>query len=201
MSIRSFIKQAISFIYHPFLSIYLLSKGTKNLYIGKCVYINDYSCLSIGNNVTIGKDSRFLIIHQYHGGNYNPSIKIGNNCTIENRFSILCAAPVKIGNHALIASDVLITSENHGINPEETDSYGTTMLDAKPISIGNGVWIGEKVTIMPGIEIGDRAIVAAGAVVTKTVKPYTIVAGIPAKEIKKYNFELHQWDRVYEAQE
>lgn len=59
-------------------------------------------------------------------------------------------------------------------------------------------WIGENVIITPGVVLGDRCIVAAGAVVTKSFPPYSMVAGVPAKVIKTYNHNSHEWERASE---
>ena len=91
---------------------------------------------------------------------------------------------------------MLITSENHGMNPEQNLNYAKTPLEARTVSIGKGCWIGEKVSIMPGVVLGNRCIVAANAVVTKSVPDYCMVAGMPAKIIKKYNFESHSWEKI-----
>ncbi len=127
---------------------------------------------------------------------YIPKTDIGSNISIGNRFSILSAASVQIADYCLIASDVLITSENHGINPEEGRSYASTPLSAKEVVIGEGCWIGEKASILPGVILGERCIVAAGSVVTKSFPPYTLIAGVPAKAIKTYNFNTHQWEKI-----
>jgi maltose O-acetyltransferase len=57
-------------------------------------------------------------------------------------------------------------------------------INAEPVTIGNNVWIGRSCTILPGVSIGDNAVVAAGSVVTKNVPPNTLVGGVPAKAIK-----------------
>lgn len=150
----------------------------------------------MNNNISIGNDARFLFVNEYYGKTYNPKIEIGSNVSIGNRFSALSAAPIIINDNCLIASDVLITSENHGMNPEQNLNYARTPLEARPVSIGKGCWIGEKVSIMPGVVLGDRCIVAANAVVTKSVPDYCMVAGMPAKIIKKYNFESHSWEKI-----
>lgn len=69
-----------------------------------------------------------------------------------------------------------------GISLVENDTF---INEYSPITIGNDVWIGARVIIMDGVNIGDGAIIAAGAVVTKDVEPYTIVGGVPAKTIRK----------------
>ena len=94
----------------------------------------------------------------------------------------------------LFASNILITNENHGINPENEVPYMNQDLSAKPIEIGDGCWIGEKVCILPGVNIGKKSIVGAGSVVTKSIPAYSIAVGNPAKIIKKYNFDHKKWE-------
>ena len=60
----------------------------------------------------------------------------------------------------------------------------------------NICWVGEKVIIMPGVTIGDRSIIGAGAIVTRDIPPYSIAVGNPAKVIKRYNFKTHSWEKV-----
>ena len=75
--------------------------------------------------------------------------------------------------------------EKYGQNKENADFENSPIRNNKPVIIGNDVWIGANVIILPGTWIGDGAILAAGAVITKNVEPYAIVGGVPAKIIKK----------------
>lgn len=197
-NIKKCVKNIVNFCKHPIITMYLSRKGTKNLYIGSRLEVSDIRCLTIGNNVRIGNDARFLMCHSYYGETYKPSVSIGGGCSIGNRFSVLSGDKITIGKGVLIASDVMITSENHGMNPMKSASYGTIPLEVEPVTIGDGVWIGEKASIMPGVTVGDRAIIAAGAVVTKSVLPYTLVGGVPAKVLKVFNFETCRWEKPNE---
>jgi acetyltransferase-like isoleucine patch superfamily enzyme len=89
---------------------------------------------------------------------------------------------VTIGRGALIAPDVYITDHNHQTSP------GTPMFErpcvAAPVHIGNDVWIGTKCVILPGVTIGDGAVIAAGAVVNRDVPAGAIVGGVPARVLK-----------------
>ena len=96
----------------------------------------------------------------------------------------------------LIASNVLISSENHGTDPESDIPYSGQPLLSAPVFIGEGCWIGERVMILPGVTIGKKCIIGAASVVTKDVPDYCIALGSPAKVVKKYNFETHEWERV-----
>lgn len=84
------------------------------------------------------------------------------------------------------------------MDPEYGESYGITPLEAKKVTIGSGCWIGEKAIILPGITLGEKCIVAAGSIVTKSFPAYSLIGGVPAKLLKRYNFEKHLWEKVNE---
>lgn len=96
----------------------------------------------------------------------------------------------------LIASFVAIVGENHGMDPEYGLLYGKQPLIEKSVKIGENCWIGEKVIILPGVTIGDWAIIGAASVVTSGIPPYSMAVGNPAKLIKTYNFKTHRWEKI-----
>ncbi len=90
---------------------------------------------------------------------------------------------IEIGDNTIFASGVKIISANHDLDNLEI------AVKCKPIVIGKNVWLGTNTVVLPGVEIGDNVIVAAGSVVTKNIAKNTIVAGIPAKVIKTRNLD------------
>ena len=108
------------------------------------------------------------------------NIHIGKNVFINCCCHFQDHGGIYIGDGTLIGSHVVLATINHGQNPVERSDN----LPA-PIRIGKNVWIGSRSTVLPGVTIGDGAVVAAGAVVTKDVPPNTVVGGVPAREIKK----------------
>lgn len=162
----------------------------KNCYIEKPICI-DYSNVSIEDNSHILKDSR---IQNVSGP--KTKICIGHNTGIGYRFTALAGADIVIGNNVAIASDVLLSSGNHGLDPEIETSYGDQKYIGKPVIIEDGVWLGEKVCVMSGVTIGKKSIVGAGGVVTKDIPPYSIAVGNPAKVVKTYNFDTHKWCKI-----
>lgn len=195
-SIKILVKQILSFIYHPILYIQLVKRGGDRLLLGRRLRIKNSKYLRVGSNVTINDNARFLFVDECAGYSYDPQVTIGNGVFITYNFTLMAAAPVVIHDGVLIASNVMITSENHGTSPENNRSYASTPLEGKAVEIGSGCWLCEKVMIMPGVTLGERCIVAAGAVVTKSFPAYSMVAGVPAKIVKRYSFQTHQWERV-----
>lgn len=157
------------------------------------VIISGIQDIHIGDNTTILHNGR---IQNYYLGTDTDKIRIGDNCYIGSFFSVLNASNVTIGNDVLIASHVLISSENHGMDPESDIPFMDQPLSSNPVSIADGCWIGENVCILPGVTIGKKCIVGAGSVVTKSIPDYSIAVGNPARVIKKYNFNNHRWEIV-----
>ena len=109
------------------------------------------------------------------------NIFIGNDFTGNHNLTILDIREVYIGNNVMIGPNTLITTVGHPLSPKGRRQYHAF---AQPVRIGNDVWIGGNVTILPGVTIGNNVVVAAGAVVTKDVPDNTLVGGVPARKIK-----------------
>ena len=123
-------------------------------------------------------------------------LKIFDNVIIGYNFTALVADTIQIGSNTIIASNVSLVSENHGISVETNVPYYAQKLETGPISIGKGCWIGQNVTVLPNVKIGDKCVIGANSVVTKDIPSYSIAVGMPAKVIKRYDFELHNWVNV-----
>ncbi|MGL5259398.1 MAG: DapH/DapD/GlmU-related protein [Lachnospiraceae bacterium] len=118
-----------------------------------------------GKNITIGKH-----------------VFINSGCRFQDQGGIF------IGDGTFIGHNVVLATLNHDINPNCRAN-----LLPEPIRIGKNVWIGASATILPGVTIGDHAVVAAGAVVTKDVEKNTIVGGVPATFIKQIESKKAFW--------
>ena len=110
---------------------------------------------------------------------FGKNIKIGKNVFINSGCCFQDQGGIELGDGCLIGHQTVIATLNHGLSPSRRGD----MTPAKVV-IGKNVWVGSHATILPGVTIGDGAIVAAGAVVTKDVPANTVVAGVPAKVIK-----------------
>lgn len=124
--------------------------------------------VKIGNNSYIHMGVRFY---------FPKGVKIGRGTIIGDHCFLDGRAPLKIGDHTDIASQVLIYNSEHDVNSEGFDPR------EEEVEIGDYVFIGPRAIILPGVKIGKGAVVAAGAVVTSDVKDFEIVGGVPAKPI------------------
>jgi acetyltransferase-like isoleucine patch superfamily enzyme len=111
--------------------------------------------------------------------NFGRFTRIGRNVFINHACSFLDMGGITVEDHVLIGPKVNLITENHPIDPADRRA-----LICKPIVIKRNAWIGAAATILPGVTIGENAVVAAGAVVSRDVPANTIVGGVPAKFIK-----------------
>lgn len=109
-------------------------------------------------------------------------LRVGARTSI-NRGSILhCAGGIAIGEDVLIGPEVIIYSQNH-VFKDRSRLIREQGYDQAPVTIGRDVWIAARAIILPGVNVGTGAVVAAGAVVSSDVAPYSVVAGVPARPI------------------
>jgi maltose O-acetyltransferase len=140
--------------------------------------------IKIGQGSAIHMGARFY---------YPPNISIGEDTIIGEGIVLDGRAPLKIGNHVDIASEVMIYNSQHDMETADFAAVETVVKEA--VTIEDYVFIGPRVIILPGVTIGKGAVVGAGAVVTKDVPPFAIVGGVPAKIIgerknKDLNYRL-----------
>lgn len=89
-----------------------------------------------------------------------------------------------IGSHVMMGEECTIITRNHRYDRTDIPMMEQGFEEERPVYIGNDVWIGDRVTILPGVHIGDGCVIGAGAVVTRDIPPYTVAAGVPARVIR-----------------
>ena len=139
-------------------------------------YTEEYDALVkelfMGN---IGENSRVMPPVTVVRGN---SVKIGKNVVVMNNALFMADGGITIEDNVLVAANAQLISNNH-------DLYDHAVLTCKPVHLKRNCWIGAGATILPGVTVGENAVVGAGAVVTKDVEANTVVGGNPAKLIKR----------------
>lgn len=139
--------------------------------LGKYSVVEDFSCLNNAvGDLSIGEYTR---------------IGLGNTII----------GPVQIGNHVNLAQNITVTGLNHNYQDVERriDEQGVSM---QLVVIEDDVWIGAHAIILPGVTVGHHCVVAAGSVVSRSIPPYSICVGNPARIIKRYDFECKEWKKV-----
>lgn len=164
--------------------------------IRKPIYLRGKSSISYGKGFTTGHACRFDL-----PGKNIKTLTIGENCQIGDNVHIVAHEQVIIGDNCLMASKIFISDTSHGIysgfnQSDPKISPSLRELKTKPVIIGDNVWIGENVCILPGVKIGNGCIIGANSVVTKNILDNCIVAGSPAKILKMYSKMNNYWERI-----
>jgi virginiamycin A acetyltransferase len=170
--------------------------------------------VKLAGNIDIGED-----VEVRSGSRVQGNIKINKECTIRdnsiirgrvqinqgtniNRSVEVMGGKVTMGKYCAIARNVTFQSRNHTtawpsmqLNFYKTKVGNPLPTETEPIIVGDDVWVGTKVIILPGVTIGNGAIVAAGSIVVDDVEPYSLVAGVPAIH-KKYRFDQHTREQL-----
>lgn len=154
--------------------------------------------IQFGRDMVTGFGCRF---EAYSQSNEKQKLLIfGDNVEINDYVHITAMQGVSIGNNVLIASKVYISDSTHGsYSGDEYDSSPHSIpkerpLVTKKVTIGDNVWLGEFVSVLPGVNIGSGTIVGANSVVTKSLPANVIAVGSPAIPIKRFNGETQRWE-------
>lgn len=154
-------------------------KGNLNLLGGNFI--------TIGNKTGFGRHGVLQAWNNYKGEKFNPSITIGNDCWIGDYFNISAIKSITIGNRVLMGRWVTILDNSHGKTAFEDliiPPRIRPLFSKGEVVIEDDVWIGDKVSILPGVHIGKGAVIGSNSVVTKDIPAYTVACGIPCKIIK-----------------
>lgn len=147
-----------------------------------------------GHGLTLGYGCRFDLDGE------GVSLTFGENCKLNDRVHIVAHESVSIGDNVLMASNIFISDTSHGSfkgGPSRPDEApDVRALATNPVSIGDNVWIGEGACIMPGVSVGDGCTVGANSVVTNSVPANTVVAGVPARAVRRWKEKAGEWQRV-----
>ncbi|MFK7922598.1 MAG: DapH/DapD/GlmU-related protein [Bacteroidia bacterium] len=175
--------------------------NTRNIDFGRFVQIHDGAYLSalgkgplkLGNNVNIGAYSRVVISQTFN--DLGSHIAIGDNVGLGDFAHLGGAGGLDIGSDCIIGAYFSCHPENHRFDdPDKLIRHQG--VSRKGIKIGSNCWIGAKVTILDGVTIGDNCVIAAGAVVNKSIPSNSVVAGVPAKVIKQIDGNLAHKDKA-----
>ena len=132
----------------------------------------------------LGSVKEGILIEQPFYCDYGYNISVGNNFYANFNLVILDEAPVTFGDNVFIAPNCGFYTAGHPIEAAERNKG---LEYARPISVGNNVWIGAGVSVLPGVTIGDNCVIGAGSVVARNIPDNSVAVGNPCKVIKKLN--------------
>ena len=154
-------------------------QGGKSISIGKRSYVGKYSWLAA--LPLTGEDKCSLVI--------------GNNCAIGHFNHIYCTNSIVIEDGVLTADRVYISDNLHGYKAVDVYIKDQPIIQNGEVVIGEGSWLGENVCVL-GAKIGKHCVLGSNAVVTKDIPDYCVAVGIPAKIIKRYDFNTQSWRKT-----
>jgi acetyltransferase-like isoleucine patch superfamily enzyme len=142
--------------------------------------------MRIGKNTMIGEGVTLSVgIHPDQIPVSNPALTIGDRCLINKGTAIVAHFAIEIGDDVFTGHNCYITDQNHGYE-DLTQPIGAQSMPEKPVRIGSGSWLGHGVIVVPGVTIGKHVTVAGGSVVTRDVPDRCVVAGAPARIVRRY---------------
>ncbi|BAU55750.1 acetyltransferase [Mucilaginibacter gotjawali] len=176
-----------------------LKKCDGNFVIINPIIFTQQHCI-IGKNVFIRNNARIEGVDHYEHTRFYPLIQIGENVSIEQNVHLTCADKIIIGSNTAIASNVTITDINHcytdiNLPPEKQP------LQVNAVTIGTNCKIYNNAVILPGTILGTHNIVGANSVVSGVFPDYCVIAGAPAKIVKRHNPSTKNWEKVNQSGE
>lgn len=164
---------------------YLANKYECNISYKVVIKYNDAQNVKLNKGVTIGANTVIFCTDEQNNSGERSKFTVGKNTFIGEMNNIRASGgEIVIGDNCLISQFVSLIATNHSTNRNLNILDQPWDENKRGVVIGNDVWIGCGVTVLPGVVIGTGAVIAAGSVVNKNVEPYTIVGGVPAKFIK-----------------
>ena len=173
--------------------------GWPNSYLGASSIVWGTRSILVGKNISIGRFAWIEAVFHNNGQTFSPIIKIGQGFCASERLHISAINRIDIGDNCLFGSCVYISDHNHGSYKGEIHSHPSELpiqrklVSYGPVVIGSNVWIGDNVVIVGPVRIGNGVVIGANSVVTRDIPDNVMVVGIPAKILKRFDWEGGKW--------
>lgn len=183
-----------TFLYILFSKVATLLVSPRSRLLRVPFFLRNKNKILFGRNFTAGVGCRIDAFAEREGF----KIYFGNDVQVNDYVHIAAVEKVSIGNNVLIASKVFISDHNHGGYSGDVHSApdvppANRPIISSPVIIEDNVWIGEFVSVLPGVTIGKGSIIGANSVVTSDIPANSIAVGAPARVIKRFDFEISKW--------
>jgi acetyltransferase-like isoleucine patch superfamily enzyme len=175
---------------------------TTGLHFGRQPKLRGIRHMRIGSSFSAGDQLWLEAISSFQGNSYLPLLTIGRNVNFSDGVHVGCINRVAIGDGVLCGSNVIITDHNHGCysgpaqtSPEQRPAL-RPLFSHYQVNIGDNVWLGDGVAVLPGADIGRGAIIGANSVVNGPIPALCIAVGVPARPIRRWDAQVQQWKKI-----
>ena len=152
--------------------------------------------MRFGDRVVIAENSWLAAFERYAGRNYHPQLNVGSDVTIGRYACITAINEVAIGDGCLISEHVYISDHVHEHLPHAGLLVRQPLISKGPVKIGPSCFLGYRVAVLPGVSLGAHCVVGAHSVVTRSFPPYSMLAGVPARIIRRFNPSNNVWEAL-----
>lgn len=151
--------------------------------------------IELGENVTIWYKARIQGVYKYNEAEYNPRIIFCDGVTVQQNLHLTCANRIIIGKNTAIAANVTITDIIHPYE-DVNKPIERQNIQVDSVQIGEDCKIYNNAVILPGVHIGKHVTIGANSVVNTDIPDYSVAVGMPARVVKRYDFNLKKWLKV-----
>lgn len=176
--------------------------GWPKSYLGPDSKVIGTRAITVAGNAYIQRDAWIEAVFSYLDQSFEPVISIGRGFGASDRLHITCINRIEIGDNCLFGSGVFIGDHNHGSYKGDVHSHPSVpplrrrLVSGGAVIIGSNVWLGDNVTIIGPVRIGDGAVIGANTVVNRDIPENVIAAGSPAQILKRFNDRTERWENI-----
>ena len=150
--------------------------------------------IEIGSRVILHANAFLSVVEEHNGRRHRPRLRIGDGTSFGYNLWVSCVGEIEIGDEVLAGHNILITDTYHEYMDPDVAIMRQPMAEPQPVRIGSGTHLGPNVAVLAGVTIGERAFIAAGAVVTRDVPDNAVAVGNPARVIRRYDRARGAWE-------
>ncbi len=181
--------------FYSLLYCFLFRSIGRGSFVSPFIYPLGLECITLGSNSSIQRHTRLYALKKYGTQVFRPAINVGSNVSVGFGCTLSCVNLIHICDDVTIGDKVYIADSRHDFSDVSLGIRDQPLIPGSVI-IGRGAWLGYGAFLAGDIVIGEHAVVGANSVVTKSVEPYTVVAGAPAKPIRRFNRETNKWEKL-----
>jgi len=174
-------------------------KAGSSSYIYRPRRIDGASFIRLGSRTTIDRYGWLSALHNYAGVTFEPEIMLGDDVHIGRYACLTAIKSITIDDGCLLSEHVYISDHGHGLDPCGGLLVDQLLISKGAVHIGAHTFIGYRACILPGVTLGTRCVVGANSVVTRSFPDFSMIAGVPARLVKRYSPSSKQWLTITES--